>query len=128
YWTEGDRRCRIDPTQASCALTAPFFVEANILALRTKSYAGGSAWMIADMREKDAGLACSSDAVKPFDLWTGLFAIGGGGCDGGTYSRAWGQPKATAVRVCAYYADDLALCEPGVLPKRRMYFPVVSRR
>jgi hypothetical protein len=125
YWTEGQRDCRIDPTQAVCALTAPFFVETNIQALRTKSYAGSSAWMIADMREKDAGIACSSDSEKPFDLWTGLFAIGGTYCDGGTYSRAAGQPKATAVRVCAYYADDLALCEPGVPPKRRMYFPAV---
>jgi hypothetical protein len=127
YWTEGDRRCRIDPTQALCALTAPFFVEANILALRAKSYAGGSAWMIADMREKDSGSACDSDSEKPFDLWTGLFAIGGTYCDGGTYSRAAGQPKATAVRVCAYYADDLALCEPGVPPKRRIYLPVMAR-
>jgi hypothetical protein len=81
--------------------------------------------MIADMREKDSGSACSGDSEKPFDLWTGLFAIGGTYCDGGTYSRAAGQPKATAVRVCAYYADDLALCEPGVPPKRRMYFPAV---
>ena len=61
---------------------------------------------------KDAASACS-DLGKPFDLWTGLFAIGGTYCDGGTYSRALGQPKATAVRVCAYYADDLALCEHG---------------
>ncbi len=128
YWTEGDRRCRIDATQALCALTAPFFVETNILALRAKSYSGGSAWMIADMREKDAGSACSSNSDKPFDLWTGLFAIGGTYCDGGTYSRAPGQPKATAVRVCSYYADDLALCEPGIPPKRRIYLPVLARR
>lgn len=125
YWTEGQRGCRIDPTQVPCALTAPFFVETNIQALRTRSYAGGSAWMLADMREKDAGIACSSDSEKPFDLWTGLFAIGGTYCDGGTYSRAAGQPKATAVRVCAYYADDLAFCEPEVPPKRRLYFPAV---
>jgi hypothetical protein len=123
-WTEGAPVCRVDPSQAVCAQTAPFFVEQNIIALRTRSYAGGVAWMIADMREKDSGSGCSS---KPFDLWTGLFAIGGTYCDGGTYSRAHGQPKATAVRVCAYYADDLALCEPGVPPKRRMYLPVVRR-
>jgi hypothetical protein len=126
YWTEGARSCRIDPTLAPCALTAPFFVEENIRALRTKSYAGGSAWMIADMREKDTASACN-DPEKPFDLWTGLFAIGGTYCDGGTYTRDWGQPKATAVRVCAYYADDLALCEPGVPPKRRVYIPLVAK-
>jgi hypothetical protein len=126
-WTEGPPACRIDPGQPACALTAPFFVEENINALRTKSYAGAVAWMIADMREKDTASACD-DAAKPFDLWTGLFAIGGTYCDGGTYSRALGQPKATAVRVCAYYADDLALCQPGVPPKRRMYLPIVGRR
>jgi hypothetical protein len=128
YWTEGQPPCRIDPNQALCALTGPFFVETNIQALRTKNYAGGSAWMIADMREKDSGIACSSNSEKPFDLWTGLFAIGGTYCDGGTYSRAAGQPKATAVRVCAYYADDLALCEPGIPPKRKIYLPVLRVR
>jgi hypothetical protein len=124
-WTEGAPACRIDPAQPQCTLTAPFFVEQNIQALLTRSYAGGAAWMIADMREKDSGSACTNPS-KPFDLWTGLFAIGGTYCDGGTYSRALGQPKATAVRVCAYYADDLALCEPGVPLKRRMYFPFVA--
>ncbi|MFL5803156.1 MAG: hypothetical protein ACJ8CR_15640 [Roseiflexaceae bacterium] len=125
-WTEGAPVCRIDPAQPQCALTAPFFVEQNIQALRTRSYAGAAAWMIADMREKDSGSACTNPD-KPFDLWTGLFAIGGTYCDGGTYSRTLGQPKATAVRVCAYYADDLALCEPGVPPKRRLYLPIMAR-
>jgi hypothetical protein len=124
-WTEGALACRIAPTQPACALTAPFFVEQNVQAQRIRSYAGGAAWMIADMHEKDSGSACTNPD-KPFDLWTGLFAIGGTYCEGGTYSRALGQPKATAVRVCAYYADDLALCEPGVPPKRRMYFPFVA--
>jgi hypothetical protein len=126
YWTEGPPVCRVEPEQPACALTAPYFVEENIRALRLKSYAGGVAWMIADMREKDTESACD-DPGKPFDLWTGLFAIGGTYCDGGTYSRGWGQPKATAVRVCAYYAGDLALCEPGVRPKRRLFFPFVAR-
>jgi hypothetical protein len=122
-WTEGPTLCRIDPALPQCANPAPFFVEQNIQSLRTRSYAGGAAWMIADMREKDGGSGCTS---KPFDLWTGLFAIGGTYCDGGTYSRALGQPQATAVRVCAYYADELGLCEPGVPLKRRTYFPFVA--
>jgi hypothetical protein len=124
-WTEGHPGCRVDPDQPECALTAPFFVEENIRALRTKSYAGGVAWMIADMREKDTSSACD-DPQKPFDLWTGLFAIGGTYCEGGTYSRALGQPKATAVRVCAYFTDELALCEPGVPPRRKTYLPFVG--
>jgi hypothetical protein len=127
YWTEGAPACRIDPALAVCTLTAPFFVETNIQAQRTRDYAGGSAWMIADMREKNSSSACS-DPRKPFDLWTGLFAIGGTYCAGGTYSRAQGQPKATAVRVCAYYSDDLSLCEPGVPPPRRVYLPIVTQR
>jgi len=125
-WTEGQPGCRIDPDLPACALTAPFFVEQNLRALRTASYAGGVAWMIADMREKDASSACS-DPRKPFDLWTGLFAIGGTYCEGGTYSRAWGQPKATAVRVCAYYTGELAPCEPSARPKRATYLPLVGK-
>jgi len=125
-WTEGAPVCRADPTLSQCAMTAPFFVETNIQALRLKSYAGAAAWMLADMREKDTASACA-DPSKPFDLWTGLFAVGGTYCAGGTYSRALGQPKATAVRVCAYYADNLALCEPGVPLQPRLYFPLVRR-
>jgi len=124
-WTEGHPGCRVDPNQAACVLTAPFFVEENIRALRTKSYAGAVAWMIADMREKDTSSACE-DPQKPFDLWTGLFAIDGTYCEGGTYSRALGQPKATAVRICAYYTDELALCEPGVQPRRKTYLPFIG--
>jgi hypothetical protein len=118
--TEGALICRIDPNNAVCVNTAPFYVEQNIIAMRSRGYAGGVAWMLADMREKNSGSACSS---KPFDLWTGLFAIGGTYC-GGTFNTALGHPKATAVRVCAFHVGSVAACDWGV---PRLYLPVAMR-
>lgn len=124
-WSEGPPICRFAPLNSACFETASYFVEANIQALKTRSYAGASAWMLADMREKDVTNACLDPAV-PFDLWTGLFSIGGTYCDGGTYSRGVGEPKATAVRVCAYYAGTVGLCDPVAYPYQ-VYFPIMAR-
>ncbi|HMO55890.1 MAG TPA: hypothetical protein PKA05_00555 [Roseiflexaceae bacterium] len=125
-WTEGAQRCRVAPHSAECFETAPFFVEENIRALRTRSYAGGVAWMLADIREKNGTNACT-DPTKPFDLWTGIIAIGGSYCDGGTYSRNPGQPKATGVRICYYYTGNLTRCDGGVMMRLRAYLPTISR-
>jgi len=125
-WTEGDERCRVAPLSSACFETAPFFVEENIRALRTRSYSGGVAWMLADVREKNGTNACL-DPAKPFDLWTGLIAIGGAYCDGGTYSRTSGTPKATGVRVCYHYTRNLTKCDAGVRMRVIGYLPVMSR-
>jgi hypothetical protein len=125
-WTEGSRLCAASPLQAECAATAPFFVETNLRAQRIGGYAGGSAWMLADMREKDTATACG-DPNKSFALWTGLFAIGGTYCDGGTTSRNVGQPKATALRVCIAYIGSFSACTAGTPFVVRGYLPSVAR-
>lgn len=100
-FTEGDLSCIGDPWTPACRNTGPFFVEWSLRALREVPYAGGVAWMLADVATKD----CASD---PSDLWSGLFAAGQGYC-GGTRSVAPGQSKATAARVAIFYmADDLS--------------------
>lgn len=126
-WTEGPIQCWAKPLLAECAATVPFFVETNLRAQRFGGYAGGSAWMLADMREKDTSGACA-DPNKSFALWTGLFAIGGTYCEGGTASRAAGQPKATALRVCIAYTGSFAACSAGTPFRVRGYLPVVYRR
>jgi hypothetical protein len=125
-WTEGSVQCAANPLLAECAATAPFYVEANLRVLRSGGYAGGSAWMLADMREKDTATACT-DPDKSFALWTGLFAIGGTYCEGGTTSRADGQPKATALRVCIAYAGSFSACTAGTPFAVRGYLPTVAR-
>jgi hypothetical protein len=125
-WTEGEPRCWLDPLQAGCGPTAPFFVETNLRALRAKGYAGGVAWMLADMREKDTASSCT-DSKNPFDLWTGLFAIGGVYCEGGTATRGLGQPKATALRVCATYAGAVSSCTAGTPFSFKAYLPRAER-
>jgi hypothetical protein len=80
--------------------------------------------MLADMREKDTSSACD-DPRKPFDLWTGLFAIGGTYCEGGTASRALGQPKATAIRICAAYTGDFSRCTEGTRFQFQIHLPVL---
>jgi hypothetical protein len=125
-WTEGSVQCAVSPLSAACAATAPFYVETNLRALRSGGYAGGSAWMLADMREKDTATACG-DPNKSFALWTGLFAIGGTYCEGGTISRANGQPKATAMRVCIAYTGNFSACTAGTPFAVRGYLPVVTR-
>jgi len=108
-FTEGAPACIGDPWAAACRNTGPFFVEWSLRALREVPYAGGVAWMLADVARKDC-------AVDPSDLWSGLFAAGEGYC-GGTRSVAPGQGKATAARVAIFYsADDLSSLTymPGV--------------
>jgi hypothetical protein len=126
FWSEGPQVCRLRPEQPECFETAPFFVEANLNAVRKGGYAGAVAWMLADMAEKDTDRACSNTA-KPPDLWTGLFAIGGSYCDGGTITRTVGAPKATAVRVCFFYTGDLVRCDGGIALRYRTMLPVVAR-
>ena len=110
-FTEGDPACIADPWTATCRNTGPYFVEWSLRALREVPYAGGVAWMLADVAQKD----CASD---PSDLWSGLFAAGEGYC-GGTRSVTPLQGKATAARVAIFYgADDLS---------RLTYLPVVGR-
>jgi hypothetical protein len=125
-WTEGPLQCAASPLLAECAATAPFFVETNLRAQRSGGYAGGSAWMLADMREKDTATACG-DPNKSFALWTGLFAIGGTYCDGGTTSRNVGQPKATALRVCIAYIGSFSACLAGTPFLVRGYLPSITR-
>jgi antitoxin component of MazEF toxin-antitoxin module len=125
-WTEGSLQCAASPLLAECANTAPAFVETNLRALQSGSYAGGSAWMLADMQEKDTATACS-DPNKSFALWTGLFAIGGTYCAGGTTSRNAGQPKATALRVCIAYTGHFSACTSGTPFAVRGYLPSVAR-
>jgi hypothetical protein len=125
-WTEGSTLCAASPLLAQCAATAPFFVETNLRAQRAGSYAGGSAWMLADMREKDTATACG-DPSKSFALWTGLFAIGGTYCDGGTTSRNAGQPKATALRVCIAYTGSFSACTTGTPFAVRGYLASIKR-
>lgn len=111
-WSEGAPQCRHDPFHAVCIETAPFYVELNLNALRDTTYAGGVAWMLADIQEKELPTACDGSSI-PADLWTGLFAVGGQYCDGGTLTREFGQPKATAIRICFYHTNNLALCLPA---------------
>jgi hypothetical protein len=126
-WTEGPPPCWVNPIQTACSATAPFFVETNLQAQRSGGYAGGSAWMLADMHEKDSASACS-DPNKSFALWTGLFAIGGTYCDGGTANRAVGQAKATALRICIAYAGSFVACAEGFPFVARRYLPFVRIR
>ena len=119
-WTEGDPSCRVAPLQARCYNTAPYFVETNLQFARSRGYAGSVAWMLADMQAKDTANACN-DPNRTFDLWTGLFAIGGAYCAGGTYTRGEGQLKATGFRVCVAYAGTAGLCG------YRVYVPTVQR-
>jgi hypothetical protein len=125
-WTEGPLQCAASPLLAECAATAPFFVETNLRAQQIGGYAGGSAWMLADMREKDTATACG-DPNKSFALWTGLFAIGGTYCEGGTASRNTGQPKATALRVCIAYTGRFSACTAGTPFLVRGYLPSIAR-
>jgi hypothetical protein len=125
-WTEGPTLCAASPLLTQCAATAPFFVETNLRAQWTSGYAGGSAWMLADMSEKDTATACG-DPNKSFALWTGLFAIGGTYCEGGTASRNAGQPKATALRVCIAYTGRFSACTAGTPFLVRGYLPLIAR-
>jgi hypothetical protein len=125
-WSEGPLSCRLAPFNIECRNTAPYFVALSTSTLATKSYAGGVAWMLADMREKNVTNACTQPNV-PFDLWTGLFAIGGAYCAGGTYHRGDGQPKATALLVCVLHTGDLNQCDDPTFPFYRIRLPLIAR-
>jgi hypothetical protein len=113
-WQEGSEVCREDPYNAACFSNTPPFlntathiVELLIEHQRRNSYAGGNAFMLADMKQKDnvGGCGTPPDEGFTFDLFTGLFAIGGEYC-GGTTTTGQGLPKATASRVCLYYHEN----------------------
>jgi hypothetical protein len=88
--------------------------------------ARGNLPMLADMREKDTATACG-DPNKSFALWTGLFAIGGTYCAGGTANRNADQPQATALRVCIAYTGHFSACTAGTPFAVRGYLPVIAR-
>jgi hypothetical protein len=100
-FTEGPEECRWNPwpNNAACVNTAPYFIEINARSIRdtrdTSGYAGGVAWMISDVNNKN----CSH---RP-DAYTGLFAAGSGYSCGGTTSTEPGQDKATAFRVRTHH-------------------------
>lgn len=94
-FTEGPTSCRTDPLNSVCNNTAPYFVEINAKSIRELNYAGGVAWMLADINSKRCGL-------DPADLWTGLFTSAGEYC-GGTYTAPGGRDKATAFRVRTHH-------------------------
>ena len=84
------------PNYNLCKNTAPYFVEVNARAMRDlAAYAGGSAWMLADMN--------AAKCNQAFDLYTGLFTAGGSYNCGGTYTASGGNPKATAFRVRTHH-------------------------
>jgi hypothetical protein len=122
-WSEGPYVCRLHPLADACRNTAPYFVALSLASVSRDGYAGAVAWMIADIAEKNVSNACTRSDV-PFDLWTGLFAIGGAYCDGGTTSRTSGQPKATALLICAAYGGSLLTCDD---PARRLYHTALPR-
>jgi hypothetical protein len=122
-WNEGPNLCRTQPLHTSCHNTAPYYIEQNILALQSHNYAGGVAWMLSDVQEKNGSSACNS---RPSDLWTGLFSIGGSYC-GGTSSQQYGEAKATAIRVCIYYSSARGLCNSDLILRERLYLPNVFR-
>ncbi len=124
-WTEGRFSCRLGPFNPECVNTAPYFVAKSTMAITTKSYAGSIAWMLADIGEKNVSNACTRTNL-PFDLWTGLFAIGGAYCDGGTYSRTFGQPKATGFLVCVLHTRDVNHCDDPANPFFRVILPFVA--
>jgi hypothetical protein len=126
HWIEGSVQCVVKPLLAECMASAPFYVETNLHILRSGGYASGSAWRLVDMREKDTATACT-DLNKSFALWTGLFEIGGTYCEGGTTSRAAGQPKSTALRVCIAYVGSFSACTAGTPFPVRGYLPSVTR-
>lgn len=125
-WTEGPLSCRLGPFNPECTNTAPYFVARSTVAIATKSYAGSVAWTLADIGEKDVSNACTNTSI-PFDLWTGLFAIGGVYCAGGTYSRAPGQPKATGFLVCVLHTGDVQRCDDPANAFFRTILPLVVR-
>ena len=96
FFTEGDPICRYEPWNAACTNTAPYFVEINTQAIRQLGFAGGVAWMLADIAVK----RCDR---SPSDLWTGLFMAGSGYC-GGTRTANPPADKATAFRIKQHHA------------------------
>jgi|GEM_PF-2399069 len=110
-FVEGAASCRSAPWSSQCRDTAPYFIEWSLRALHETTYAGGVAWMLADVEHK----RCGSD---PGDLWTGLYAAGTGYC-GGTLTVIPYKAKATATRVALHYHADV----PYIT-----HLPIVSHR
>jgi hypothetical protein len=125
-WSEGAFACRLRPLASECTNTAPFFVARSIQSVVSDGYAGSVAWTIADIREKNVSNACTRSDL-PFDLWTGLFAIGGTYCDGGTFSRSAGQPKTTAILICVAYGGSLLSCDDPARPLYQTFLPGIER-
>lgn len=107
--TEGpfEANCGVNPIEkAQCARTAPFFVKSNILDMQSRGYAGGIAFMVADMDERQCG--------RVPNLYTGLFTEGDSnyGCNGqGTYTRGKGTLKTTGRIVRDFHAPFI-ICLP----------------
>lgn len=102
YYLEGGPQCyeqrEFFARPPACNFSGTYFVHENLHGVRVTSYAGASAWMLADVKEKDTSDACTK---KPSDLWTGLFSIGGTYC-GGTF-RTTGQEKTTGRQVILHH-------------------------
>lgn len=94
--TEGSAVCRDQPLSSGCSNTAPYFVEISLKAIREVDYAGGVAWMLADVSQKSCDTSHN-------DLWTGLFKAGAGYCGGTTTTDPSGQ-KATGYRVRLHHS------------------------
>lgn len=93
-YTEGPPVCQTDPLNPQCTNTAPYFVEVNAKSIRERDYAGGVAWMLADI---EGGTPCTVP-----DLYTGLFTVNKQYC-GGTSTPAGGNPKSTAFRIRTHH-------------------------
>lgn len=117
-YQEGAPICWTDPLGNSdqCENAAPYFVELNIRELQRSAYAGGVAWMLADVSRDKANKNCGSDepadGMLP-DYFTGLFAVGGKYC-AGTRTQGFGMLKATGYRVCLRHTGgQTAACPLG---------------
>ena len=130
-YSEGPVICRQDTSNGSCGNRAPRFVSDNIYYVETQGYAGGIAFMIADVAESFKvipGTSTSKDCSNPdvyqglpFDWFTGLFAVGGTYC-GGTYATAPGALKSTGYLVCMYHKNyQEGWCNRASLPLIRNY-------
>lgn len=106
--------CRQAPYTEECNNTATQFVEANIDAIQEENFAGGVAFMLADVFGDKQGKNCNlrdrERGMVP-DYFSGLYTVGGDYC-GGTYIGFFGMPKTTAFRVCLHHTgNDINRCK-----------------
>lgn len=133
-WQEGPAVCRQNPYDSACynnddpLNTATHIVETLIEHQRRNNYAGGNVFMLADMEQKDRQGGCGTAPQDgfTFDLFMGLFAIGGEYCTG-TMTTGRGLPKATASRVCLYYHEDDRSFDARRCTHFLMYLPLISK-